>query len=436
MPPRRRTNPYLKLGIVVVVLAGLGAAIELRPRAPLDVTVIPVARGSVRDICSSSTAGEVTPRSRALVRTEVAGRVLRRAFDRGQTVKKGDVIVALDPTDLEVRLKEARAGVAAARVGVTQADVSLKLAEDTYRRNVALVERGALGVEARDGAKSAKDSAHAALAAARAKVDQMEAAVATARVARDKADLRAPFDGLLTDVVPYPGDELVLGAPVFEIIDAGHLYVEATLDEADASRVAVGQPAEVTLDALTGKVLAARVSQVGPALRRDAKGARVMPIRVDVTEPGALRAGMGANVRVIVAERRDVLYVPSSAVVGRGITRSAWVIENGHARLRTIKVGLADWERTEVLSGLVEREPVITSLNAKGLVEGAPARVKGEPTKPGLAKPDPASPAPAKPDPASPPPAKPDPASPAPAKPDPASPPPAKPDPASPAPGR
>jgi HlyD family secretion protein len=381
MPPRRRLNPYIKLSLGVVVLGGLGAAVELRPRPPVEVGAITVGRGSVRDVASSSTAGEVTPLSRALVRTEVPGRVLTRALDRGQTAKKGAIIVALDPTELDVRLKEARATLAAAQVGVTQADVALRQAEDLSRRNQALFQRQALGAEQRDSALSARDGAKAALAAARAKVAQAEAALQAARVARDKADLRAPFDGLLTDVIPYPGDELVLGAPVFEIIDAGKLRIEASLDEADASRVQPGQPAEVTLDALPGKVLPATVTQVGPALRRDAKGARVMPIRVEVADGRELRAGMGANVRVIVAERRDVVYLPSNAVVGRGVTRSAWVVQDGKARLRQVKVGLSDWERTEVLDGVKAGDQVITTLNAKGLADGAPVRVLGEPAE-------------------------------------------------------
>ncbi|HEY3353942.1 MAG TPA: efflux RND transporter periplasmic adaptor subunit [Polyangia bacterium] len=382
MKPRRRVNPYVKLSIGLVVVGGVGAAVELRPRPPVEVAVVQVTRGSVRDVASSSTAGEVTPLSRALIRTEVPGRVLRRAFDRGQTVKRNEVVVALDPTELDVRIKEARAAVAAAQVGVTQADVALKQAEDLATRNVALFQRQALGAEQRDSALSARDGAKAALAAARARVTQVEAALATARVLREKADLRAPFDGLLVDVVPYPGDELILGAPVFEIIDATRLRVEANLDEADASRVKVGQPAEITLDALPGKVLAASVAQVGPALRRDAKGARVMPIRVDVADAAELRAGMGANVRIVVAERRDVLFVPSNAVVGRGVTRSAWVVAAGRAQLRPIKVGLSDWERTEVLGGVADRDQVITTLNAKGLVEGAPVKVAGAPAKP------------------------------------------------------
>jgi HlyD family secretion protein len=380
MPPRRR-RPYLKLGIAIVLVVGIGVAIQLRPRATLEVAVVRVARGAVRDVASSSTAGEVTPLSRALVRTEVPGRVLKRNFDRGQSVRRGDAVVALVATEFEVRVREARAALATAHVGITQADVNLKQAEDTYQRNLALTQRGALGTEQRDSAQSTRDGARAALAAARAKVAQAEAALQAARVTRDKVDLRAPFDGLLTDVAPYPGDELVIGAPVFEIIDAARLRVEATLDEADASRVRVGQPVEVTLDALPGKVFTGSVEQVGPALRRDPKGARVMPIRVAVQDGRELRAGMGANVRVVVAERGDVLYVPSNAVVGRGITRSVFVVADGRARVRPLKVGLSDWERTEILEGVAEGERIITTLNLKGLADGVTVQVKGEPAR-------------------------------------------------------
>ncbi|MBI5479197.1 MAG: efflux RND transporter periplasmic adaptor subunit [Deltaproteobacteria bacterium] len=374
--PRPRRSLWIKLGVPLVVLVGLGAAIELRPRQQTEVGVVLVARGAVRDVASSSTAGEVMPLQRALVRTEVPGRVLRRSHDRGETVKKGAVVVALDTSELDARLREARAALAAAHVGVTQAQVTLRQAEDTYARNQALFERKALGAEAREQALSARDGAKAALLAARARVAQGEAALQTARVARERSELRAPFDGLLADVVPYVGDEVIVGAPIFEIIDAARLRVEANLDEADASRAKVGQPVEVTLDALPGVVLRGAVSQVGPALRRDLKGARVMPIRVDLDDTSRLRAGMGANVRVVVAERQDVLYLPSNAVVGRGFKRTVFVVEGGKAHVRPIETGLADWERTEIKGGLREGESVISTLNVKGLDDGVPVKVK------------------------------------------------------------
>jgi HlyD family secretion protein len=376
--PRPRRSLWIKLGVPLVVVVALGAAIELRPRPMIAVGVLKVARGTVRDIASSSTAGEVMPLQRALVRTEVPGRVVRRNHDRGETVKKGAVVVALDTAELDARLREARAALAAAHVGVTQAQVTLKQAEDTYARNHALFERKALGAEAVEQALSARDGAKAALLAARARVAQSEAAVQTARVARERSELHAPFDGLLADVVPYVGDEVIVGAPIFEILDAGKLRVEANLDEADASRAAVGQPVEVSLDALPKVTLRGSVSQVGPALRRDVKGARVMPIRVDLVDTSLLRAGMGANVRVVVAERANVLYLPSNAVVGRGFKRTVFVIQDGKARVRPIETGLADWERTEIKSGLNEGETVISTLNVKGLDDGVPVKVQAD----------------------------------------------------------
>jgi HlyD family secretion protein len=374
--PRPRRSIWIKVGVPLVVIVGIGAAIQLRPRQSVEVGVVRVARGTVRDVASSSTAGEVTPLQKAMLRTEVPGRVIKRTHDRGETVKKGEVVVALDTADFDARLKEARAALAAAQVGVTQAQVTLKQSEDTHSRNHALVERKALGSEAAEQSLSARDGAKAALAAARARVAQSEAALQTARVAREKSELRAPFDGLLTDVVPYVGDEVVIGAPIFEIIDATRLRVEASLDEADASRVRIGQRAEITLDALPGVVLAGSVSQVGPALRRDLKGARVMPIRVDLADTSKLRAGMGANVRVIVAERENVLYVPSNAVVGRGVKRTVFLVENRKALVRPIQAGLSDWERTEIQGGLAEGQTVVTTLNVKGLDDGALLKVK------------------------------------------------------------
>jgi multidrug efflux pump subunit AcrA (membrane-fusion protein) len=149
-------------------------------------------------------------------------------------------------------------------------------------------------------------------------------------------------------------------------------------------KVKVDQPATLKLDALPGKPIAGRVSKIGPAVRKDLKGARTLPIEVEVadvkgaTETG-LRSGMSANVEIKVAEKADVVSLPTNVIVGRGAKRSVYRVENGIAKLREVEVGLSNWDRAEILSGVVLGDTIINTLNEKALEDGTPVQVGAAP---------------------------------------------------------
>jgi len=162
---------------------------------------------------------------------------------------------------------------------------------------------------------------------------------------------------------------------VFELVDDARLHVEATIDEADIGRVKVGQPATLRLDALPDHPIAGVVSKLDPTVRKDEKGARTLRIEVEVADlaravVAGVRPGMSANVDVRVAEKQDVLSLPTNVIIGRGTKRSVYLIDQGVARERSIQIGMSSWERTEVASGLAAGDRVVANLNAKGLADG------------------------------------------------------------------
>jgi HlyD family secretion protein len=383
LPPVRRRGTRARRIVRAALLGLVVAGLALLPRAlkpkPIAVKVVRVERATVRDEVSSSTAGEVRPALRATVRAEIGARVVAVRHKRGDRVKRGDVVVALDGADLEARLQQAVATLRAQEVAIGQVRARVATATRQAERARTLAERGAGTTQLSEDAQAVAKEAEEALRAAEAQRGQAEAAVRVARVARGKAELTAPFDGLLVEVLPDPGEQIAPGAPVFEIIDDRSLRVEATVDEADAAKVKIGQAAMLRLDALP-KPIAGRVTQVAPAVRRDLKGARVLPIEVEVADvPAALAAGlkpgMSANVEITVAEKRDVPSLPTSAVVGRGLRRTVFFVERGGvARVRPVEVGVQNWERSEILGGLKVGDTVISSLNVKGLEDGVAVR--------------------------------------------------------------
>jgi HlyD family secretion protein len=387
-PPRRRRSPWVRRGLFAAIAVAVVVAVpRAMKRPPIEVEVVKAARGTVTDEISSASAGEVMAERDATVRADLAGRVLSVKHRRGERVKKGEVIVALDAADLEARLRQAQATVEAQRAQVSQADAHAEAARKTAQRSRSLAERGAETEQMADDAEARSREADAAARAAHAQLDQASAALQVSRVARSHAELTAPFDGLLADVTVDPGDELTTGAVVFQLVDDSRLRVEAPIDEADIGKVKVGQQATLRLDALPDQPIAGVVARMDPTVRKDEKGARTLKLEVEVADlkdavAKGLRPGMSANVDVRVAEKKDLVSLPTNVIVGRGTKRTVYVVEDGKAREQPVQVGLSSWERSEIVSGVSEGQEVISSLNAKGLANGVPVTAAGQGKKP------------------------------------------------------
>lgn len=384
-PKASAARRWLVRLLVLAALVGAGVtAARLMPRKALAVRAVRPQVGTVRDVVSSSVAGEVTPELRAMVRADLAARVVAVLHKAGARVKKGEVIVRLDAADLDARLSQAQAAAAAAAGQVAQAQARRDTLARQAERARTLLARGAGTAQLAEDTEAAVREAGEAIRAASGQLQQAQAAVQVARVARGHAEIAAPFDGLITEVLPNVGEVLAPTAPVLQIIDDHRLHVDATIDEADAAKVRPGQEAELKLDALPDQAVKGRVARVDPAVKRDLKGARTLGVEVEVRDvaealKAGLKPGMSANVDIVVAEKQGVLYLPSNVIIGRGVSRAVLALrpdgKDHRAQKVEIKVGLSNWDRTEVLSGLGEGELVAASLNQKGLEDGVLVRV-------------------------------------------------------------
>ncbi len=382
--PSRRFAWIGRVVVILTLIVGVVVARRLWPEQPLRIRAAAVSAGKVRDVVSSATAGEVAPENRATLRAELGGQVVAVSKRRGDRVSKSELVVRIDPTDLEVKLRQAQAAVSTAEAQVQQAAARVETIKRQSDRAQKLLAGGAGTAQVSEDAAAALLEASRALQTASSQREQAQAQLLAARVARSKVDLGAPFDGLLTDVHVQLGDSVAPGAPVLQIIDDSRLHVDATIDEADVARVRPGQSAELHLDALPERNIAGKVVRTDPSVKRDLKGARTLTVEVEVTDLGLARAagllpGMSANVEILVAEKSGVLTVASNHIVGRGLNRFVYaLVPEGRyhrVRKRPIEVGISNWERSEVVKGVVAGELVAASLNEKGLDDGVLVQV-------------------------------------------------------------
>jgi HlyD family secretion protein len=164
--------------------------------------------------------------------------------------------------------------------------------------------------------------------------------------------------------------------PAIDLIDDSCLYVSAPMDEVDAPKIKIGQEARITLDALPGQSFAGTVRRIAPYVTEIEKQARTVDVEVNFTEGSnyALLVGYSADVEVITDRHEQVLRIPTSAIRQQGKV----LILGQHDRLeeRTLKMGLANWAFTEIISGLAEGDQVVTSFDDEGTVAGVTVKPK------------------------------------------------------------
>lgn len=400
---------------VTVALALVAAGVAWLQRPAVAVRVEPVRRGDLEVTVSTTATGSVESETEVNVRAEVAGRIARLLADEGDRVERGQVIAHLDQAEAEAqvrlaranlevaraRLRQGRAGVemlaAQVRTRIDQTRANLQKARNDLSRMRALFAEGAVAQEQVESAQTAHDVADAAyqaalaerdqlavkdqeVAVAEAAVAQMEAALRVAEVQLARTVIRSPVAGLITRRLVTVGETvglgggstITLGGPMFTIVDVAHLYVRATVDEADLGRIRLGQRARVVVDAYPGRTFHGRMYRISPAVSGERQEARTVSIRVAVEGAAALlKPGMSADVEILVGTRQDTLSVPAQAILGRGGEKHVYILEQGRARLRQVRVGETTWAAAEILEGVREGELVVSTPDAGGLTDGA-----------------------------------------------------------------
>jgi RND family efflux transporter MFP subunit len=232
------------------------------------------------------------------------------------------------------------------------AENKVKLAQNALdQANVKLgLDQAALN-QARTDADNTQQLLQKQVDQAQNVLGQLESNDADARIV-------APFDGKITRLNGKPGDNVAAFAPVLTVASADQLLVEAQVTDADQPRLAVGQQATITIDALPGVTLHGTVRDL-PSTVVTPNGAltdKTAKLTVDWSAPGASGASLGqlARVQIIVQQKDNALIVPSNAVRTVGQRRFVEYMDGAVKRSRTVQVGISTDADTEIVSGLDE----------------------------------------------------------------------------------
>lgn len=384
MPPALRRSL-----LVLCLLLLLGAAIAwLRRPVPVVVRVSEVVSGMVESSIANTRAGSVEACQRTRLSPILGGRIEYLGVKEGDQVRAGQVLMRLWNEDQQAQASLAGAQLDAVRRRVAEACTAADAAAREAARQQQLLAQGFVSPAREEALRLEAQARQASCDTAGAEVKSAQARLDSVRVEQRRTVLVAPFAGTVAKIVGELGEYTtpsppgILTPPAIDLIDTSCLYVKAPMDEVDAPRLQAGQPVRIGVDAMPGQRFEGRVRRVAPYVLAVEKQARTVDIEVDFASPDAARGllvGYSADVEVILARRENALRIPSSAL--QEGNRVLVLGADGKLVARDIKPGLANWEFTEVLEGLVAGEQIVTSLEREGVKAGGLAKAEDEAAK-------------------------------------------------------
>jgi HlyD family secretion protein len=374
------TTKRTRLLIGLALAAGIAVALALwLGRAkPIPVETAAATRGPVAETVTNTRAGTIKACERARMAPPSAGQIARLPVKKGDRVEKGQVLLELWNDDIRANVDLAVRDAEAAKARRDQACIDAATARRESARLARLVQDKLVSVELAERAAGQADGSAAACRAANEQVKVSSARIDAANASLERTRLRAPFPGIVAEINGEIGEFItpspvgIPTPPAVDLVDASCIYVTAPIDEVDAPRVKEGMGARVTLDAFKDRHFAAHVRRIAPYVLDTEKQARTVEVEAEIDEhEGAnLLPGYSADVEIIIAERPDVLRIPTRALIEG---RKVYVLESGRVKLAEVKTGLGNWEYTEIVSGLQPGARVVVSVDREGLADGVPA---------------------------------------------------------------
>lgn len=399
---------YIILGVVLVAIIAL---IALKKTGKIgnkeegkEVTFTTVKPATITETVSAT--GKIQPEVEVKISSEVSGEIIELPIKEGQAIKKGQLLVRINPDLYESGVSRTSASMATAKAGLNQAEAQLKEAKANYNRNKTLFDKGVISKSEWDKIVSAYEVAQAAKQSSYYQVQSAGASVTEAKDNLNRTTIYSPVDGTISKLDTELGERVVgtqqmTGTEILRVANLNNMEVEVDVNENDIVKVQIGNEAEIEVDAYQKRKFKGTVTSISnSAATTTADQVTNFKVKVRILKESyedmlqgkpanfsPFRPGMTATVDIITTRKANIIAVPISAVVvktdttatkkdpvkeleekekekegGKKKERFECVfVKNGDkAELRVIKTGIQDDTNIEVLSGLKSGDVVIT----------------------------------------------------------------------------
>ena len=397
----KKTTYYIIGALVVIIIAIIiltktgvignkdeGIEIEVAKVEPLTI------------IETVSATGKIQPEIEVKISSEVSGEIIALPVKEGQTVKKGDLLVKINPDLYTSSLNRTVAGLSGTKAGLTQADAQLKEAKSNYDRNKKLFDKGIISRSEWEKIASSYEVAQASKQSAYYNVQSASATVSEAKDNLGRTTIYSPADGTISMLAVELGERVLgtqqmTGTEILRVANLNNMEVEVDVNENDIVKISIGDSTNVEVDAYLKKKFKGIVTSISNSANATLTADQVTNFKVKVRilkdsyedltvgKPASyspFRPGMTATVDIITKRRTDVLGVPIGAIVIKTDTLATtktndsdvlvktksdkkfecvFVMVGDKAELRVIKSGIQDDSNIEISKGLKSGDQVI-----------------------------------------------------------------------------
>ncbi|HYQ89352.1 MAG TPA: efflux RND transporter periplasmic adaptor subunit, partial [Candidatus Binatia bacterium] len=340
-----------------------------------------------------SATGKIQPRTKVDISADVSAKITKLPIVEGQWVNKGAFLVGLARERYLAAVESAVASVSSAEANAALVSENMTRAESEYRRSKQLL---ASKLESPSAFEAKQAEYQVEVARHKSAMDQVAQAKAALKQARDdlsKTTIYAPMAGTISALNKEQG-EIALGSQfqkdaILTVADLSVMEAQVNVDENDIMSVAIGQPAEIEVDALPNQKLKGVVSEIGSSANASGAGTTEQKTEFEIKiaiidPPKSLRPGMTASADIVTKTNDNALSVPLQSVAVRtvdqltvkgekrkdaesrykpdkdGFVEIVFCIENGKAVAKQVQTGIQSDELIEILGGLTEGDEVVT----------------------------------------------------------------------------
>ncbi len=377
---KNRKKIIIAAGLSVVALIVLVNILGSGNGKSLEVSAEKVQK---RDLVEKvSATGEIKPKKNINISTDVAGKILKILVEEGDGVQKGQLLIKIDSAIYEANADRDREIISSSQSDLLTQEANLKKARHYLERRKQLFDEGLISKEIYEDAGIQQEIAQANRQANLHRIEQARASLKSTSDAIRKTSIASPIDGIVTSLKVEEGEVAIIGTMnnpgtvLLTIADLSVMEAEVLVDETDVVKVNIGKRAEVTVDAIPGKTMSGRVTEVGNSAitASGTTAAESKDFKTVITlenPPPTLKPGFSATADIVIEEKQGVLTVPIAALVilerddpqknGAKVEREGvFAVIDGRSSFREVGKGIAGDMYIEITSGLKEKDEIVT----------------------------------------------------------------------------
>jgi len=340
-----------------------------------------------------SATGKIYPETEIKISSEVSGEIIELPVKEGQVVKKGDLLVRVNPDLITSMLNRSVAALSNTKAGLAQAEAQLKEAKANFDRNKTLFEKGIISKSEWDRIVGAYETAVAGKESAYFNVQSASASVNEARDNLMRTTIYAPADGTISLLQAELGERVVgtqqmTGTEIMRVANLNNMEVEVDVNENDIVKVNIDDDVDIEVDAYLKKKFKGKVTSISNSASTALTADQVTNFKVKIRilessyqdllqgKPAnfsPFRPGMTATVDIITKKKENIVVVPISSIVVKADTTKTknenmaekkmecvFVKDGNRARIRVVKTGIQDDTNIEIIEGLKKNEEIIS----------------------------------------------------------------------------